>query len=328
MVAALANTLAGMVLALAWTAYGFVAPTAISALHTSTRPCCQQHHQQRFAFAPQPPSPPPSSFLGRAGPLVRVPAVGARRRRLVTAEGTAAAAGAGAAAIHGCGVVGDAGAATAGATTMRLGSLAPRRMAFAALANAAAFATVGGGVLAGGLHAVSGPDHLAALLPRIMGQKWHNSMRIGATWGLGHGFSATVIGLAAFFFKDRLGLGHNQRLVAMMGTWTEGLVGNSAAGGSKAIFLNGVLHGFSWDGAPSLAPALALSSWGSVLWFLLAYCSGTMVAMSATTTLIGEGSVRVGKALDQPDIPRKLSVVSSFVAITIGAVWLAKAVFF
>lgn len=52
------------------------------------------------------------------------------------------------------------------------------------------------------------------------------------------------------------------------------------------------------------------------------------VAMSATTTLIGEGSLRVGKALDQPDIPRKLSVVSSFVAITIGAVWLAKAVFF
>ena len=49
-------------------------------------------------------------------------------------------------------------------------------------------------------------------------------------------------------------------------------------GSGKAIFLNGVLHGFSWDGAPSLAPALALSSWASVLWFLLAYCSGTMVS--------------------------------------------------
>lgn len=123
----------------------------------------------------------------------------------------------------------------------------------------------------------------------------------------------------AFFFKDRLGLGHNERLVAMMGTWTEGLVGVSliaigllglkeslldyepapafeaksagsavvegagnglglSAGAGKAIFLNGVLHGFSWDGAPSLAPALALSSWTSVLWFLLAYCSGTMVS--------------------------------------------------
>lgn len=257
---------------------------------------------------------------------------------------------------------------------MRMGTgfLGPgggRKLAVVAMANAAAFATVGGGVLAGGLHAVSGPDHLAALLPRIMGQKWHNSMRIGATWGLGHGFSAMVIGLAAFFFKDRLGLGHNEKLVAMMGTWTEGLVGVSliaigllglkeslldyepapafeaksagsavvegsgnglglGKGGGKAIFLNGVLHGFSWDGAPSLAPALALSSWTSVLWFLLAYCSGTMVAMSATTTLIGEGSVRVGKALDQPDIPRKLSIISSFVAITIGAVWLAKATLF
>lgn len=114
-----------------------------------------------------------------------------------------------------------------------------------------------------------------------------------------------------------MGLGNNSRLVALMGTWTEGLVGVSliaigllglkesvfdyegpldvadgggggapqsvgaagvaARGGKRAIFLNGVLHGFSWDGAPSLAPALALSSWSSVLWFLLAYCSGTMV---------------------------------------------------
>ena len=41
---------------------------------------------------------------------------------------------------HGCRV----GGAAAATTTMRIGSLAPRRLAFAALANAAAFATVGG----------------------------------------------------------------------------------------------------------------------------------------------------------------------------------------
>lgn len=86
------------------------------------------------------------------------------------------------------------------ATSMRLrtGMFMPgtgRKLALVGLANAAAFATVGGGLLAGGLHAISGPDHLAALLPRIMGQRWRNSMRIGATWGLGHGFSATFIGL-------------------------------------------------------------------------------------------------------------------------------------
>lgn len=56
-----------------------------------------------------------------------------------------------------------------------------------------------------------------------------------------------------------------------------GAAGVPARGAKRAIFFNGVLHGFSWDGAPSLAPALALSSWSSVLWFLLAYCSGTMV---------------------------------------------------
>ncbi|CAM9107750.1 unnamed protein product [Ectocarpus sp. 6 AP-2014] len=368
MVVAVARTLAaGVALALATRARGFMAPAAVTTMSgaRAARPCSsrwpcsrthssqqqqQQQQQQGVAFAPT------SQFLGCAS----------RGRRRIAAQGCASSA---------AGCTAAAGAVST-SPTMGLRVLAPgggRRLAFAAMANAAAFAAVGGGVLAGGLHAVSGPDHLAALLPRIMGQKWHKSMRIGATWGLGHGFSATVIGLAAFFFKDRLGLGHNERLVAMMGSWTEGLVGVSliaigllglkeslldyeetpayeaksagsavvegggapggggmtkSGGGERAIFFNGVLHGFSWDGAPSLAPALALSSWGSVLWFLLAYCSGTMVAMSATTTLIGEGSVRVGKALDQPDIPRKLSVVSSFVAITIGAVWLAKAVFF
>lgn len=48
--------------------------------------------------------------------------------------------------------------------------------------------------------------------------------------------------------------------------------------------------------------------------------------MSATTTLIGEGSLRVGQALDKPDVPRKLSIVSSFVAIAIGVAWFVKAV--
>ncbi|CAM9252591.1 unnamed protein product [Choristocarpus tenellus] len=261
---------------------------------------------------------------------------------------------------------------------MGLGPGCPPAILATTFISAAKVAAVGGGVLAGGLHAVSGPDHLAALLPRIMGQHWHRSMRIGAVWGLGHGFSAMAIGLAAFLFKDRLGLGSNPAVVARMGTWTEGLVGVSLIaigllglkeslldyeggehatmheergvsmtategsaeedrtlttvevigkrGGQRAIFLNGVLHGFSWDGAPSLAPALALTTWRSVLWFLVAYCAGTMLAMSATTTVIGEGSVRVGQALDQPDIPRKLSVVSSFIAIAIGAVWLLKAI--
>jgi len=63
--------------------------------------------------------------------------------------------------------------------------------------------------------------------------------------------------------------------------------------------LNGILHGFSWDGTPSLAPALALPNLPAVLVFLFAYCGGTVLAMSAVTALIGEGSLRVGEKLDR-----------------------------
>ncbi len=39
-----------------------------------------------------------------------------------------------------------------------------------------AVTTVGGGLLAGMLHAISGPDHLAALLPRVIGKMGITSM--------------------------------------------------------------------------------------------------------------------------------------------------------
>ena len=53
-----------------------------------------------------------------------------------------------------------------------------------------------GGCLAGGLHAISGPDHLAAVLPPCIGQRWWNSSRIGVLWALGHGLTASFWGFA------------------------------------------------------------------------------------------------------------------------------------
>ena len=50
----------------------------------------------------------------------------------------------------------------------------------------------------------TGPDHLAALLPRCCGQKWYKAGRIGALWGMGHGVSATLLGITAFGLKNRL----------------------------------------------------------------------------------------------------------------------------
>ena len=50
-------------------------------------------------------------------------------------------------------------------------------------------------------------------------------------------------------------------------------------------------------------PALALPSLGAAIMFLAAYCFGTVIAMSAATTLIGEGSLRVGESLDRVRAP-------------------------
>jgi cytochrome c biogenesis protein CcdA len=214
----------------------------------------------------------------------------------------------------------------------------------------------------------AGPDHLAALLPRCCGQRWFRAGRVGALWGMGHGVSATLLGVAAFFLKNTLsasaggrqvkrwlsGMSHATEiavglsliLIGVMGIreareWQEEMETaqqpqslSAAASPSvgmkdsqkRAVVLNGLLHGFSWDGAPSLAPAVAVATWGGNLAFLSAYAAGTTAAMAIATTLIGEGTRKAGQVMDRPDLPQKLSLISSFVAIAIGGIWCGLAV--
>lgn len=185
-----------------------------------------------------------------------------------------------------------------------------------------------GGLFAGGLHAIAGPDHLAALLPRCCGQRWYKAGKIGALWGMGHGLSATIIGVLAFGLKNQIqrapriksllagashvteiAVGLSLILIGVMGIreareWEEEVQPQSLSAAAtpdsgiqqdaqkRAVMFNGLLHGFSWDGAPSLAPAIAVATWGGNLAFLSAYAAGTMGAMALTTTLIGEGTRR------------------------------------
>lgn len=216
------------------------------------------------------------------------------------------------------------------------------------------------GTLAGGLHAISGPDHLAAVMPACLGQRWWRSSRVGAIWALGHGVSAMLIDFLGFFLKDRLARGAGSAvMMRAVSSWADVAVGASliiigafgikeargfesapadlsAAGNTfdafgkvqrrnRTIMLNGMLHGFSVDGTPSLAPALALPSAGAVFAFLGAYCLGTILAMGTVTTVIGEGSLRLGSSLEQPDFPKKLSLGSSFIAIAVGLIWSVRA---
>lgn len=219
---------------------------------------------------------------------------------------------------------------------------------------AAVMGVVSGGVLGGALHAIAGPDHLAALLPRCCGQRWYRAGRIGALWGMGHGVSATILGLTAFGLKNRVSnmpgvkgvlIGASSAMEVAVGASLIfiGLLGLKEArefgeeeeeveqvsagddeafkAQKRAVIFNGILHGFSWDGAPSLAPALAVATWRGSISFLLAYALGTVGAMSITTTLIGESTRRAGEILHRPDLPQKLSMVSSLLAMAVGVFW-------
>eukprot|EP00586_Coscinodiscus_wailesii_P006881 CAMPEP_0172488808 /NCGR_PEP_ID=MMETSP1066-20121228/18532_1 /TAXON_ID=671091 /ORGANISM="Coscinodiscus wailesii, Strain CCMP2513" /LENGTH=307 /DNA_ID=CAMNT_0013256275 /DNA_START=100 /DNA_END=1023 /DNA_ORIENTATION=+ len=221
---------------------------------------------------------------------------------------------------------------------------------------------VTGGFMSGGLHAISGPDHLAALIPRCCGQRWYCAGRTGALWGIGHGISATILGLTAFALKNRLtnmkglkwllhgassaleiAVGASLIVIGLLGIkeareWEDNSLeaqSLSAAAaepaakvaGKRAVIFNGLLHGFSWDGAPSLLPAIAVATWKGSVTFLLAYAMGTMATMAIATTIVGEGTRRAGKLLHRPDIPQKLSLVSSGIAIAVGLFWMSLAIF-
>jgi len=142
-----------------------------------------------------------------------------------------------------------------------------------------------------------GPDHLAALMGPSIGKPGHFGLRIGAVWGLGHGFSAMLLGSSAFYLKGQFtgrfaileklatlaesAVGISILLIGLIGikesTEEAATSGQDEIGGdqasypksSRAIFANGILHGLSWDGAPSLAPAITMTSWKSALTFLL-----------------------------------------------------------
>jgi hypothetical protein len=180
---------------------------------------------------------------------------------------------------------------------------------------------------------------------------------------MGHGISATILGVLAFGLKNQLknnmgpglkklltGASHATEIAVGLSIILIGIMGirearewedeidaqpqslSSAAADAgiktaqkRAVVLNGILHGFSWDGAPSLAPALAVATWGGNLAFLSAYAVGTMSTMAIATTLIGEGTRRAGQIFNRPDIPQKLSLGSSYFAIVVGVVWCALA---
>ncbi|TKY67648.1 Urease accessory protein UreH [Spatholobus suberectus] len=241
--------------------------------------------------------------------------------------------------------------------------------AFAAFQNAAktggpAAAAVGGklirtellssawtGFLAGCLHTLSGPDHLAALAPLSIGRTRMESAAVGALWGCGHDAGQVIFGLIFLLLKDRLHI----EVIRTWGTRVVGLTllvigamgikeasevptpcvalengecdvsvyeshdSNPVVGKKKigfATFATGIVHGLQPDALMMVLPALALPSRLAGAAFLIMFLLGTVVAMGSYTVFIGSCSQALKDRV--PRITEKLTWASSLVAIALG----------
>ncbi|KDP29668.1 hypothetical protein JCGZ_18830 [Jatropha curcas] len=206
------------------------------------------------------------------------------------------------------------------------------------------------GFLAGCLHTLSGPDHLAALAPLSIGRSRMESAVVGALWGCGHDAGQVIFGLLFLLLKDRL---H----IEVIRTWGTRVVGftllvigamgireasevptpcvalengecdvsvyealQSPTVGKKKIgfatFATGIVHGLQPDALMMVLPALALPSRLAGAAFLIMFLLGTVVAMGSYTVFIGSCSQALKDRV--PRITEKLTWISSLVAIALG----------
>ena len=193
------------------------------------------------------------------------------------------------------------------------------------------------GLVAGFVHVLSGPDHLAAIAPyavQAKGRAW----RTGVRWGLGHAAGVFVVGLLIVLLRDVFP-------VEAVSAWGERLVGFVLVGigvwgvraalaharrpharashshGHKA-FAVGSLHGTAGSAhLLGVLPALALPSDLAAGAYLLVFATASVAAMGTFAMLVGWFAQRPGAS--GPRAQGALLGLSSLVAIAVGGYWLS-----
>jgi hypothetical protein len=187
------------------------------------------------------------------------------------------------------------------------------------------------GTLAGLVHVLSGPDHLAAVAP--LARSW----RAGALWGLGHSAGVIVVGLIALLLRGWLP-------IASLSSWSERMVGVVLIGiglwglhrafrsrihththdhpQTRAAFAVGVLHGLAGSShLLGVLPALALPGIAASLGYLGGFGIGTVAGMTGFATVIGLIATRA--QLRGPIASRWLLSGCSTLALIVGITWLS-----
>jgi hypothetical protein len=190
------------------------------------------------------------------------------------------------------------------------------------------------GTLAGFVHVLSGPDHLAAVAP-LASEGQRGSWRAGALWGLGHSSGVIIVGLLALMLRSWLP-------IESLSSWSERMVGVVLIGiglwgfhrafrsraqthshaHPRAAFGVGILHGLAGSSHfLGVLPALALPGLAASLGYLGGFGLGTVAAMSGFATVIGLIATRTQQR--GPVATKWLLSACSTAALVVGIAWLS-----
>lgn len=159
------------------------------------------------------------------------------------------------------------------------------------------------GLVAGVLHVLLGPDHLAALTPLSL-RAGRRGWRVGLRWGLGHAAGVAAVAAAAFFLRDtgvfdRLGEWGERAVGAtliLLGLWglrsalRERLRREETRPHAHphAAFAVGILHGLAGTAhLMGILPVLALPGAAAAGTYFAAFALGTVTAMTAFAGAVG-----------------------------------------
>jgi hypothetical protein len=193
------------------------------------------------------------------------------------------------------------------------------------------------GLLAGIVHTLAGPDHLAAVAPlaaSVPKRRWLP----GLFWGAGHGVGVWTVGVVALALRGVLP-------VTALSSWSERLVGAVLVGvglwglrralrshlpghshsekpGRSAVWI-GALHGLAGSShILGILPALALPSIAASIGYVLGFGVGSAGAMASFSGALGWLAGRIAR--------RGLSAYRfalgtlSVLAVAVGGFWLVR----
>ena len=210
--------------------------------------------------------------------------------------------------------------------------------------------------LAGAVHVLSGPDHMAAVAPLAIADR-ERSWLAGWTWGLGHASGVVVVAVLAVLLRDLLppvdaiSLWGEQivggALIAV-GLWAfrqglgigtshhmhggvahthmhvrRGLMVLQRLGHAHAAFLMGILHGVAGTSHfLGVLPALALPTRAESLTYIGVFGVASVAAMTGFAAVVGI----VARQSSSHGIatPRFLVLVGAVLAIVVGGYWLTS----